>query len=281
MIDYCRIYGIMAREAPICVLFRRGPSDWTQLIKWHTGSDIFEAGHWFKGHVYERRCDLSPNGKFLIYFVSKINARTIQDTDGYTYAWTAVSEPPAYKAVLLWPKGDCWHGGGLFESNKDIWLNHRPDRAQPHPSHVSSMFTVVPNPHASGENEPIQSMRLERDGWICAQQGKIKPRGLGWKTEPIGIWEKEGRAGKRLRRELLKIDFKSYGGPYVEQFSLIPKNGTPIVIADATWAELDQKGKLVFARFGKIYRGTLKKDEIVEEEIVDLNSNEPPERKSM
>ena len=63
------------------------------------------------------------------------------------------------------------------------------------------------------------------------QQGKFTIAGwAGWKTEQTEIWEKEGRAGKRLRRELLKIDFESYGGPYVEQFSFLSKNGVPITI---------------------------------------------------
>lgn len=278
MKHYCRIYGIMAREAPVCVLFRRGPSKWTQLVKWHTASDTFDAGQWFKGRIYEHRSDLTPNGRFLVYFASKINAHTVQDSGGYTYAWTAISEPPQFKAIALWPKGDCWHGGGLFASNGAVWLNHRPDTAQPHPNHNSSMFKVTPNPQAAGEDEPIHSMRLERDGWHCVQQGKFTMQGRsGWKTEQTEIWEKEGRVGKRLRRELLKIDFKSYGGPYIEQFSLVKKNDAPVTIADASWAELDQRGALVFARFGKLFRGALTKQGIEEKELTDLNKNQPPQ----
>jgi hypothetical protein len=283
MKNYCRIYGLMARQAPLCVLFRRGPSKWTQLVNWHTGSDSFEPGHWFNGRVYEHRSDLSPNGRFLIYFASKLNPHTLQDTKGYTYAWTAISEPPHYKALVLWPKGDCWHGGGLFTSNSDVWLNHRPEAARPHPNHICSMFKVTPNPQAYGEDGPILSMRLERDGWTCVQPGKFAMAGWsGWKTEQTEIWEKEGRGGKRLRRELLELDFKSYGGPYIERFSLVPKNASPIMIAGATWAELDQKGKLVFARFGKVFRGSLSKHGIDEVELLDLNASQPPRvRKSV
>lgn len=69
----------MARDAPTCVLFRRGPSKWTQLVKWRTNTDSFDAGQRFKGRVYEHWSDLSPDGRFLIYFASKINASTIQE----------------------------------------------------------------------------------------------------------------------------------------------------------------------------------------------------------
>jgi hypothetical protein len=41
------------------------------LIKWHLKSDTFEIGQWFKGRIYERRCDLSPSGELLAYFAAK------------------------------------------------------------------------------------------------------------------------------------------------------------------------------------------------------------------
>ena len=276
MKNHCRIFGIMAREAPVCSLFRRGPSKWTQLIKWRTNNDTFEMGDWFKGRIYERRCDLSPDGRYLIYFASKFNSQTIDDAEGYTYAWTAISAIPKFTAITLWPKGDCWHGGGLFDSDREIWLNHRPEVAQTHPKHSSSMFTATPNPAAFGEDDPVYYKRIERDGWTCVQQGKFSDQfNYGWKMEEPEIWEKSGRSGKKLRRELLAIDFRAYGGPYVESFSTIHKNGSSMIISDAEWAELDQKGKLVFARQGRIFRGTIDKDAIKETELIDLNSNRP------
>lgn len=225
----------MAREAPVCVLLRRGPSEWTQLIRWNTQNDEIQCGHWFKGRVYEHRCDVSPNGKWFLYFVNKINAQTLEDTDGYTYAWSAVSQPPFFKAELLWPKGDCWHGGGYFESNREIFLNHHPDVAVPHPQHRSSRFTITPNPKAHGEDDPIHSMRISKAGWELIRRGNFPYGGLnaGWVTEQTEVWEKPGRDGKRLRRELLGIDFEAYGGPYMEKFSLISKAGESLKLPEA------------------------------------------------
>src|SRR5262249_39683455 len=60
----------------------------------------FYEGQWFNGRIYERRCDLSPSGKRLIYFAASYKA---------PYAiWTAVSRLPFLTAVTLWPKGDGW-----------------------------------------------------------------------------------------------------------------------------------------------------------------------------
>jgi hypothetical protein len=63
-----RLHMILARKAHTAVIFRRGPSKWVQLIKWNTDTDDFDLGQWFHGRIYERRCDLSPDGSLLVYF---------------------------------------------------------------------------------------------------------------------------------------------------------------------------------------------------------------------
>jgi hypothetical protein len=122
-----------------------------QLIKWDTNTDTFEPGQWFNGRIYERRSDLSPDGSLLIYFAQKITARSIEERE-YTYAWTAISRPPFLTALALWPKGDCWHGGGLFEDGKTVLLNHKPQVAKPHEKHKPRGLRVIPNPNAHGED---------------------------------------------------------------------------------------------------------------------------------
>lgn len=59
----CRLHVLLARRAPVAVIFRRGPTKWVQIIRWDTEKDIFEAGQWFHGRIYEGRSDLSPSGK--------------------------------------------------------------------------------------------------------------------------------------------------------------------------------------------------------------------------
>jgi hypothetical protein len=112
-----RLYAILARKAPLAVVFRRGPSKQVLLVLWHTDTDDFHEGQWLKGRIYERRCDLSPSGKKLIYFAAS-HKRPF-------YSWTAISKPPFLTAIALWPKGDGWGGGGLFDSEREILLNHR------------------------------------------------------------------------------------------------------------------------------------------------------------
>ena len=119
-----RLWVLLAREAPVGVIFRRGPSKQVLLIKWDMRRDSFEHGQWLKARVYERRCDLSPNGKLLIYFAANYKRPL--------YSWTAISKPPYFSAVALWPKGDCWNGGGWFVDDRKMRLNHSPSEAELH-----------------------------------------------------------------------------------------------------------------------------------------------------
>lgn len=52
-------------------MFRRGPSKRVQILKWDMETDTFTPGQWFNGGIYERRCDVSPDGQPLIYFAAK------------------------------------------------------------------------------------------------------------------------------------------------------------------------------------------------------------------
>src|SRR5688572_26912527 len=169
-----RLHLIQASDADVAVIFRRGPSKRVELVRWDTKRDVFERGHWFHGRIYERRSDLSPDGELLVYFASKLGGRPPSDPS-YTYAWTAVSKPPWLTALALWPKGNCWHGGGLFLGKRRLLLNHRPEVALPHPNHEPAHhLDVVPNPLAQGEDEPMYAQRLTRDGWKIIQEWDVE-----------------------------------------------------------------------------------------------------------
>src|SRR5215510_14560896 len=118
----CRLSVILAREAHRAVIFRRGPSQWTQVIAWDTQTDTFEEGQWFKGRIYSYRCDLSPDGSKLIYFAAKRTRHQFASSYGET--WTAISKPPYLTALALWPVGGSWYGGGYFRDNNTVCLNH-------------------------------------------------------------------------------------------------------------------------------------------------------------
>lgn len=250
-----RLYAILARKAAAAVVFRRGPSKRVLLVLWRTDRDEFVEGQWLKGRIYERRCDLSPSGKRLIYFAA--------DYKEPFFSWTAVSRPPYLTAVALWPKGDGWGGGGLFPRENEILLNHRPgetDLAEGFslPRHVKVRpFGGRPG---WGEDSPIVDARLERDGWRRVQEGRAVEHKLGapvWITlDPPEVWAKPHPA--ELRYELRMVTrglHERDGAWYITEYVLIDKEArAKIRLGRTDWADWCHSGDLVFAKAGKLYR---------------------------
>jgi hypothetical protein len=204
--------------------------------------DTFERGHWFQGRIYTRRSDLSPDGEFLVYFASKFNSQTVNDTE-YTYAWTAVSRAPWLTALGLWPKGDCWFGGGMFLGKRRLLLNHRPEKAAPHPKHrPPASFKVEPNPDARGEDDPLYTRRLERDGWVCTQSWEVDWRGGGlfYQTRTP---ERRERKHRTLPFSIV-LERRLDGLTYAERFLLAETRPASLPEGHLEWMDWDSQGRL-------------------------------------
>jgi hypothetical protein len=163
----CRLSLIKARDEPVAVILRRGPTRWFHVIRWHTVKDTFEHGAWFRGRLYEDRCDLSPNGELLLYFAHKGPGRDPL----YRDSWTAVSRAPWLHALALWPEGGTWGGGGRFRGNREVvlWTSRA---TRPHPDHKPQGLKVAvghPSPsevRAGAERWPRRGdwQRTDHDG---------------------------------------------------------------------------------------------------------------------
>lgn len=110
----------MAREAPVAVILRRGPTKLWRVVRWDMQRDEFQRGQWFRGSFYPKVSDVSPDGRLLVYFAGKFRLRD-GDADSST-TWTAVSHVPYLTALALWPVGDTWGGGGVFLDNQTLVL---------------------------------------------------------------------------------------------------------------------------------------------------------------
>ena len=267
-----RLFMILARKSSTAVVFRRGPSHWVQLIKWNTETDTFEVVQWFHGRIYEHRADLSPDGSLLIYFAQKISPHTLKDQE-FTHSWTAISKPPYFTALTLWPKGQSWDGGGLFKNDKTVLLNHEKDVAKSHPNHMPGRLHVILKDCHYGGDEPIFSERLDRDGWLMRQEWKGESRGTPYRFRTIQpeIREKvNGSQSIRLTRSKEIID-------YSDEFALVTRKGSMLTsIERAGWVDWDQQGRLVFARDGRIFTGRIEPDgRLAESQLVDLNASKP------
>jgi hypothetical protein len=248
------MYAILARKSPWAVIFRRGPSRQVLLIRWNTQTDVFQIGQWFKGRIYERRCDLSPQGDKLIYFAASFRKPY--------YSWTAVSTPPYLTALIMWPKGDTWGGGGLFETDKRISLNHRTYEME-----LKEKFTkpkqikVAPFEQWSGEGEdgPILVARLRRDGWRLIEE----PTGLKnppspeicWYYDRPYVWAKSNPRSKNFRLEMEIEGIHKKDGPWYLTSHAVWEGETPrIEIPQSDWADWSPSGDLLYSIQGKLYR---------------------------
>lgn len=245
-----RIYGIVAREAPICVVFRRGPTEQVQVLKWNTETDELTPGQWFKGKVYVERGDLSPDGTYMTYFAAK---RSHPDPVQKTY--TVISRPPYLTALALWFKGDSWGGGALFESARHVLLNdpeweHRKPFVED--SEHRCQFKTSLLGAQRGEAWPIEKIRMERDGWICNET-------------PDRVTLDREIAGGRLRLTY------QYRGP---EYSVIDSQGKERLLSELEWADVDCNGAVLGARNGKLLKGDLV--DLLEDQaslIADLSPN--------
>ncbi|HEX8702523.1 MAG TPA: hypothetical protein VF815_27065 [Myxococcaceae bacterium] len=252
-----RLFAILARSARRAVVFRRGPSKQVLLLSWNTETDEVTPGQWFKGRLYERRADLSPSGDKLVYFAAKYRAPL--DT------WTAVSRPPWLTALALWPRGGAWGGGGLFDTESRLRLNHwgsAMELAQGFQLPSRFQVELLWERSGTGEDFPIYDFRLRRDGWRCTQPGTAELRStvpsMYFTYDPALTYRKPrpGRGAGGLELQMRILGLKEINGPwYVVEYDLLDEASEDLLsLGRLDWAEWDVTGELLFARDGRLYR---------------------------
>jgi hypothetical protein len=259
-----RLHVLLARDAPTGLVLRRGPSKAVCAIGWDRKRDTFEVGQWLRGRIYERRSDLSPDGKHLIYFAMNGQWRKSR-TNG---SWTAVSRAPYLHAVALYGKGDCWNGGGLFIDDDTYWLND----GYGHTELESTTEVTRGDPRAyvprwGGECPGVYFNRLLRDGWRLRDDLSLHSR-----SESLDVFDKPLAHGWTLR----KIAHAMIGAPpgkgvYHDEHELIAE-GRELRHPTWEWADVDQQGgrdRLVWAEGGTLWAGALTKASAGREDPID------------
>ncbi|MDX1606708.1 MAG: hypothetical protein R3202_10985, partial [Candidatus Competibacterales bacterium] len=231
------------RNAPRAVVLRRGPSAWVRLSLWHTDSDRFEHGQWFRGRVYEHRCDVSPDASLFAYFAHKAPASPELGVD----SWAALSRPPWFTALALWGVGTTYFAGGFFLDARRLLLGgirDRPDRGRL-PQHLRLVATA---PYLDRTPEwterTVYINRLLRDGWR-AQPTPDAARPL---------WEKHEPGGERRLLMTLADEFVS--GVWCirrrNEYALTHRSDLQ-PLGHAEWADWDARGRLLLARAGRLW----------------------------
>ena len=226
------------------------------ILEWDLKTDVLTPGQWFSGRIYERRCDLSPNGEMLSYFAANYRSPL--------QSWTAVSRPPYLTALALWPKGDAWGGGALFQDDRTLLLNHFAGAGMRLAEGFTTPdgFEVKPlGEHSGGgEDEPILTTRLERDGWVVTAPGErsrySRSASMSYSFDPPRSLEKP------LRRQDVRLRVSTHGlgeqgGTwYVQTGQLMEPAGVLEDLGRIDWSDVDHNGDVLFARDGRLFRRT-------------------------
>jgi len=220
-----RVHILIARDSPQALVIRRGPAKRTCILGWDRSRNTFTVGQWLKGRIYERRSDISPDGKHWIYFA--MNGKWSSETEG---CWTAIARTPYLKALDLAGQNSTYGGGGLFIDNQTIWGS-----------------VGDPNQQASGlfrQGEPDFTVRhygtgcpsayyprLERDGW------KMRNTTVGEKKYPGVLFEKD-LPGNWMMIKICHAESPSEGkGCYWDEHLLIHPQGEIETFPNWEWAE--------------------------------------------
>jgi hypothetical protein len=253
---------LLARQAPVGVILRRSSSQLFLMVRWDLERDTFEAGQWLKARLHEHHCDLSPEGDRLLYLAAKY-------TGEKTGTFTAISRPPYFTALALWPLDGTWQGGGgVWESQIQVLLAHHPDALE-----LAAGFALPagfeagkqPTSHISAFG-PVFAARMQKDGWQAVQKGMAVG---GGQIVPSEIWSKP--SPKRPTSVSLRLRMQGYGEhPHPRVYELVGESSS-VELGPADWADWGASGDLLLARDNRIYRVRVTADSIEAKELVDLS----------
>lgn len=275
-----RIFFLLARAVNKAIVFRRGPTKWTQMIVWDLNSNELEYGQWSKVKFQKWRCDLSPSGKYLIY---------LDDQFENGDSATIISKPPFWTAITKWkhynPLFDI--GGGIFNSENEIVLNWH------YMLEAEKLFPVSPQLKviSKGESFNVETARLERDGWNLLDAKEFVEKEVNNQQESSIFWD-DIYTGNPFQsspdlwsKPITKSSFLyrlSYLHPKkIKRLSkfFIKRRQEVRELDGIEWAEVDYNGRIIATRNGALMASKIFNDGSVQlsnlEILHDLNALKP------
>lgn len=230
------LYCLLARDAETGVIFRRGPSKQTLLIHWDLKTHRFTPGQWFKGQIYVRKSDLSPDGLRLVYFAAK-HQRQMP-------TWIAVSRPPYLTAQALWHGTGTWNGISLFEDDDRLAL--AADVVTAEGFAIPRGLQVTQKPWPGHFFKLSQHEQLIRDGWTVSSGDPVyHPR-----IEMDAVEYRKAVAGGSLALYMAK----PAGSSHEAEVSYILMDDVDLVIdLKADWADV-RGADIFYSQGGKLFR---------------------------
>jgi hypothetical protein len=254
----CRLSVLMAGDRRSAVIFRRGPSRQVLMIRWWLKSDTFEIGQWFKGRVFPERSDLSHDGELLVYFAG--NWRTPFAT------WTAVSRPPYFTALALWPKGDTWGGGGRFITERLIGIDHGEGQlARADGRRLGNGYRVERLDSVKHLAVLDQTRKL---GWECHQQGTYDFNTHAFLPPNLYRRPNPRNPGVLLEHWVRKHGPGRPGAEHAGARVLTSDAEVLRILVEPDFADWDSSGDLLLGWDGKLFRVPMKRASVATRDVL-------------
>ncbi len=231
----CRLYVLVATTAPAALIMRRGPSGWWHLLEWDLRAREVRPGAWFRGTLYPRRCDLSPDGKLLGYFALG-HGQPPWDT------YFAVSKTPWLTALVAWHTSGTWTGGCEFASDNSLKISASIDKQPFHgryPYGATVGDLTLDWTYRDLQNE-------YKRGWrpLEGQPERLSPA----LREAVLIGRVQPGGERALVLAHTGTDFQRHGIEGVQVSYLREEDdGSLTPLPEAAWADWDSKGRLLMA----------------------------------
>jgi hypothetical protein len=235
----------MATAAPIALLFRRGPSDWWHLMRWHFADKRIEHGAWVRKKIFPRRCDLSSDGTLMTYFLSG-------GFEGRYRVYAGVSRAPWLAPLESWEEIGTWGRGYGF--------------SHPHPNSSSADRGSAASLRSRLHQHDVTAFAVERlRGWTEAAGSPRRSESDVWDVRRNPIFERAAPSGAVLRATrfmAFQSEFSTDGQAI--RYDLRLPTGECRNLHDVVWADWDCFGRLITATT----RGGLFAERVVDGRLV-------------
>lgn len=240
--SYCRIDGVIAREANKAVIFRRGPSAYTQMLLWDMNSDEIIPGQWIKANLRTMLCLVTPDAEYVYTHAlsySNVHGRRQQNL----HHWNAVSRPPYFSAIGLWRTS-------FYD--REIELPTQQNNLEP--TQLSQQAIDL----AQHAHRPHTYSQLIREGWQLLSSSEEVKKFNDWRDRSNPpetlIYRKELEDGAVLyqidqnrKKYTITNTVTIYDRSSQEILTIQSKPNHPL------WIDVDKAGRIVYADKGCLW----------------------------
>lgn len=231
-----RIFGIRARDAGVVAVIRRGPAAWCHVSRWDPYHGEIVHGAWLKGRIYPQRCDVSPDGRWLVALVLKSGARwSVGD------AYLAVSRLPWLTALAAWSTCGTWTRGLHFVDDRA-----RNDSGDPDVGEVDPILRR----YGLAGTRPLTFAVERRGGWREADGTPPRSRTDAWDEirAPDVVMERSRPRGEGILRVSGRhAAFRTFGPAWGRPAYRLADGATERRLDDVQWADWAADGRLLVA----------------------------------